>query len=373
MTIHLGIDGRELVAGVRSGIGRYVQEVLRAAKSRGWSCTLYRDQDGQPEALAAEVRHVTIRRGWTQWWDQVMLPRQLVRDRVSIFLSPYYKGPLIAACPVVLTIHDLFFIGYPGEPRPLRDALMTHLGQLYAQRAAAIIADSNYSKRAVVDLLKVPAAKVSVVPVALGPEFLPQSMSSTMRDRYRLHDPYVLYVGNFKPHKNLPRLLEAYAAMDRPLRARYRLVLAGGDRANRPMIKRLARGLGIAERLVLPGLIDDADLPAVYSGASLFVLPSLYEGFGLPVLEAMACGAPVAAANRTAIPEVLGGTGLSFDPENPQSITMALEQGLASEAIRMKLRQEGLARARAFTPQATSERVLDVLERTLANHMQVAA
>lgn len=278
MTMHLGIDGRELRAGVRTGIGRYLREVLRAAVSRGWACTLYGDLDGRPEEVPVAVRYVHISQGWTQWWDQVMLPRQLARDRVSIFLSPYYKGPLIGDCPVVLTIHDLFFIGYPGEAKPLHDVVMAKLGQLYARQASAIIADSAYSKRAIIDLLKVSPSKVTVVPVALAPEFTPQPLSQSQRDRYQLHGAYVLYVGNFKPHKNLSRLLEAYASMDKSLRARYRLVLAGGDRANRPEIERLAKHLGLAERLVLTGLIQDADLPSIYSGASLFVLPSLCEG-----------------------------------------------------------------------------------------------
>ncbi len=373
MMMHLGIDGRELVAGVRTGIGRYVQEVVRAAAARGWTCTIYGDHQCQMEGLALHARTRRVPQGWTQWWDQVILPRQLVQDRVSVFLSPYYKGPLITNCPVVLTIHDLFFIGYPGQPRPLYDAMMTGLGKLYAHRATAIIADSEYSKRTIIEQLKVPPSKITVVPVALGREFSPQPLTQPLRDRYRLHSPYVLYVGNFKPHKNLPRLLQAYADLDPSLRARYQLVLAGGDRANRSTIERLARNLKISDRIVLPGLIDDADLPALYSGCALFVLPSLSEGFGLPALEAMACGAPVAAADRTAIPEVLGGAGLLFNPEDIRSMTAVLNQALTQESIRRSLRDQGLIRAKQFGPECTSLRVLEVLERAQETYRKEAA
>lgn len=369
--MHLGIDGRELVAGVRTGIGRYLQEVLLAATARGWVCTLYGDQRTDVEGLPPHVRTRVMPQGWTQWWDQVSLPRQLVRDRVSVFLSPYYKGPVIAGCPVVLTIHDLFFIGYPGRPRPFYDVMMTGLGKLYASRAARIIADSDYSKQAIVERLAVAPSKVTVIPVAVGREFISQPLTPRIRETYRLRDPYVLYVGNFKPHKNLPRLLQAYAALPAALRARYQLVLAGGDGENRPAVERMARQLNIIDRIVLPGLIDDCDLPALYSGCSLFVLPSLCEGFGLPALEAMACGAPVAVANRTAIPEVVGGAGLLFDPEESASITAVLNHALSSEGVRNRLRREGQERAQAFGPARTSELVLALLEEACA--LRVAA
>lgn len=364
--MHLGIDGRELVSGVRTGIGRYLQEVLLAATARGWQCTLYGDQRTDVEHLPAPVKIRMIPQGWTQWWDQVSLPRQLIRDRVSVFLSPYYKGPVIAGCPVVLTIHDLFFIGYPGRPRPFYDAVMTGLGKLYARRAARIIADSDYSKRAIVERLAVAPSKVTVIPVAVGREFAPQPLTARIRETLRLRDPYVLYVGNFKPHKNLPRLLQAYAALPASLRARYQLVLAGGDVENRPAVERTARRLNITDRIVLPGLIDDHDLPALYSGCALFVLPSLCEGFGLPALEAMACGAPVAAGDRTAIPEVVGDAGLLFDPEDSASITAALIHALSNDEVRSRLRREGLERARTFSAAKTSESVLALLEATSA-------
>ena len=358
--MRLGVDGRELAGSARTGIGRYVMEVLRAASRDGWECLVYGDARTRPVTLPGVTLRVLDGR-WTQCWDQVLLPRQLARDRVSAFLSPYYKGPLLAPCPVVLTIHDLFFLDYPGRRRPLHQALMTRVARLYARRATAIIADSEYSKRTIVERLGIPPASVTVIPVALGPEFKPEPGTEAVRSRYAISGPYILYVGNFRPHKNLPRLIRAFAALDAPLRGGHVLVLAGGDRANRPALEALAKGLGVADRVVFPGQVHDADLPALYSACALFVLPSLEEGFGLPALEAMACGAAVVAADRAAIPEVVGDAGLLVDPEDEAAITAAITRVLSAPELRESLGRRGLERAREFPPDRTAGAVLALL------------
>lgn len=357
-----GIDGRELRRGVRTGIGRYVREVLQAASDREWDCVVYAPSDGDLEGLPSGIVVKAVSPVWTQWWDQVCLPLQLRDDGISVFLSPYYKGPIMASCPVVLTIHDLFFIGYPGQQRPVYDAAMTGLGKLYARSASAIIADSEYSKRSIVSQLHVEEDKVTVIPVAVGQDFRPRTLTSSERAKYGLKAPYILYVGNFKPHKNVPRLLQAYAALPASLRSIYQLVLAGSDRGHQPLLRHLANRLGIGDRVLFPGLIEDEDLSAVYSGCSLFVLPSLYEGFGLPALEAMACGAAVAAADRTAIPEVVEQAALLFDPEQVDEMSCVMQRALTETGLRDRLREQGLARARAFSQGRTSGRVLDLLQ-----------
>ena len=149
MSLRLAVDGRELRAGVRTGIRRYTIEVLRAAAARGVDCIAYVDR--ATGYVGAPGVTVTRLGGFTQWWDQVVLPAALRRDQVDVFLSPYYKRPLSAPCPTVITIHDLFFIGYPGRRRPLYDAAMTRLARLYATGASAVITDSEHSRRAIVE------------------------------------------------------------------------------------------------------------------------------------------------------------------------------------------------------------------------------
>lgn len=359
--IRIGVDGRELSGGVRTGIGRYVAEIVRAISQSGGECVLYGESTAGPAVTLPGVRHCGLSNGWTQWWDQVRLPRRLARDKVAVFLSPYYKGPLWAPCPVVLTIHDVFFIQYPGQRRPLYDAVMTWLARLYVSRAAAVITDSEYSKRAIMERIGVSEAKVAVIPVALGAEFRPQPLSDAARRRYGITDPYILYVGNFKPHKNLARLIQAYSSLPETLRKTYRLVLAGGDRDHRPALERQAGSLGVDGRVLFPGFIEDEYLPEIYSGCVLFILPSLEEGFGLPALEAMACGAPVAAANRAAVPEVVGQAAVLFDPENIAAISEAMARILSQDELQERLRQQGLRRAGEFTVERTAGRVLALL------------
>jgi glycosyltransferase involved in cell wall biosynthesis len=359
--LRLGVDGRELRPGVRTGIGRYLLEILRAASADGWSCVVYGDAGARLDETLSGVISSTLEGSWTQWWDQVTLPRALARDGITVFLSPYYKGPVRAPCPVVLTIHDLYFINYPGRSRPVYEAIVTRAARLYAARAAAIVSDSEYSKRDIVARLRVDSAKVTVIPVALGGEFKPAALTASARARYAISAPYVLYVGNFNPHKNIPRLIRAFAMLPGPVRSRHTLVLAGGYGDGRPALAGLAASLGITDRVIFTGRIDDADLPALYADASVYVTPSLEEGFGSTVLEAMACGAPVVASNRAALPEVVGDAGLLFDAEQEKDIASVLSRVLSDAALADDLRRRALARAGLYTPARTTGRVLALL------------
>lgn len=360
--IRLGVDGRELRCALRTGIGRSLTQTVRAVAQAGWECVVYGNCVTRlPMTLPGVVLEI-LGAPWTQWWDQVSLPRRLAEDQVSVFLSPYYKGPLFSPCPTVITIHDLLFIRYPGCRRPWFDKRMTLMAKLYASRATAIITDSEYSKRAILSLLHVPAEKVRVIPIAPDPVFRPIASTDAALLKYGLVNPYLLYVGNFKPHKNLHRLLHSYAALERGLRAGVPLVLAGMDEEHRPPLLRLAGTLGIADQVKFPGMIDDHDLPALYSGAAALVLPSLVEGFGLPALEAMCCGTPVVASNRAAIPEVVGEAGILFDPEDVPSMARAMTQVLTDAQLRERLRQQGLARAAEFTPERTTDQILSLLK-----------
>ena len=360
--MRIGIDGRELREGVRTGIRRYVVEVVRAATARGLECVVYGDPGTRLPPTSSTVRPVRLGAGWTQWWDQVALPRAIRRDGVDVLLSPYYKRPLRAPCPTVITIHDLFFIGYPGRRRPVYDRVMTALARAYARGAAAIVADSEHSRSAIVERLGLPAERIAVIPVGLGREFVAAPPSPAQRDRYALGPRYVLYVGTFLPHKNLPRLLRAWAALPPTLRGTHRLILAGGDRGGRPALEAEARALGVMASVGFPGLVADEDLPAVYSGAAALVLPSLEEGFGLPALEAMACGAPVIASRRGALPEVVGDAGVLVDPEQSDALMLALRRVLGNDAERAALARRGLERAATFTAERTAGRVIDLLQ-----------
>jgi glycosyltransferase involved in cell wall biosynthesis len=362
--MRIGVDGRELTGHAWTGIGRYLVEVVRAASVAGHETVVYGDGRSRLDPLAgwAGVETRTIDAPCTSWWDQVALPRRLARDGADVFLSPYYKGPLAAPCPLVLTIHDLYFIGYLGRRRPLYDAVATALARLYARRAAAVVADSTYSRRAIVDRLGVAAAKVHVIGVAVASQFQPCPSTPAGASRSGIDGPYVLYVGNFRPHKNLGRLVRAWAALSPRLRASHRLVLAGGDPVAGAGLARLAADLGVQEHVVLPGRIADADLPGLYGGAAVCVLASLDEGFGLPAVEAMAAGAPVIVSDRGALPETAGDAAVVVDAESVPALAGAIARVLDDDALAADLRRRGRERARHFAPAQTSARVVRLLE-----------
>ncbi len=360
--MRLGVDGRELTQGVRTGIGRYLAQVIRAASHAGWACVVYADQTPQYPLTLPGVTLRVVEGPWTMWWDQVSLPRHLAQDRISVFLSPYYKSPVLAPCPVILTVHDLLFIRYPGSRNPCYDIAMTQLAKLYASRAHGIITDSEFSKQSIVSTLGINAGKIRAFPVALPPSFHPTPLTQTTRAKYNLSSPYILYIGNFKPHKNLVRLLEAYAHIESSIRNTFRLVVGGRDQDNQPALQGRVHTLGLDDHVQFTGHIEDEDLPSLYSGASLLVLPSLVEGFGLTALEAMGCGCPVAASNRAAIPEVVGEAAVLFDPENVESIGAAMTKVLTQPALQHQCTEQGLVRAQQFSPDQTTARVLDFLK-----------
>lgn len=360
--IRVGIDGRELEAGSRTGIGRYLREVLRAGCQAGWDCIVYGTRSTVLPSELASMSVKRLRPNLSQVWDQISLPRSLKRDRVSVFLSPYHSGPLSSACPTVITFHDRSLSRYPGRPWLMSDWGLTQLAHLHAAKADAIIADSEYAKRAIVTRLGIEPQKIRVIPVVMGSEFRPLDPSDVIAKKYGLRDPYLLTIGNFIPHKNLHRLVEAYARLPQTLRARYRLVLAGRMNEHAEALARTVNILGLADRIVFPGYVADEDLPALHAGASLFVFPSLGEGFALPVLHALACGTPVVASNRASIPEVVGPAALLVDPESVEAFTRSIERGLTDQPLRDRLRSDGLGQARRFSAERTSGAVIQLIE-----------
>ncbi len=357
----IGIDGRELSVGVRTGIGRYLAAVIRGARQQDLDCVVYSDRElPNLEALQDATVRIIPRRP-TVWWDQVSLPRRLAKDHISVFLSPYYKGPLWAPCPVVLTTHDLLFIGYLGRTRPVHDLVMTWLAGLYAGRAATIITDSEYAKGTIVSRLGIQPDRVTVIPLSVASQFRPVPFEENVTRRYGLRKPYVLSVGNFLPHKNLIRLVQAFAGLEESVRRECVLALVGDSSDRGESVLNEACRLGIEKSVVLAGVVAEADLPVLYAGCEVFVMPSLEEGFGLPALEAMACGTPVIVSNRASLPEVVGDAALLVDPLQSDAIGAALASVLSDRGLREALCRRSLARAEMFRGDRSVQQVLVLL------------
>ncbi len=353
------LDGRFSAAGY-PGINRYVQGLAQAlagvvTDSELWMLTAV--GEGASAALRAFEVDATAR----SWREQWLVPQSLRRGQAQLFHSPYFwtAGTLpgrTLPCPLVVTIHDL--IGLESEllPSPWVRFVVGWGLRRVCRCARLVLTPSRASQQDLLAHFRLAPAHVVVTPYGVDARFAPASGAACadLRARYELNRPYVLFVGSHKPHKNLVGLIRAWAELPPALRAAQDLVLAGSLDSRYPQARDLVR------RLDLPGIrwlgrIPETDLPALLSGATLLVVPSLAEGFGLPVLEAMACGTPVACSQVAGLPEAAGRAAAYFNPTQTSSITATLARLLSSPEERHELEQRGLARARAFSWQKTAE------------------
>ena len=297
--------------------------------------------------------------------EQQLLPRLAKRHGVDVVHSLASTAPAWGAFRRVVTIHDVIYRIYPEAHRGLRAKGMSALVPLAARRSDRIIVPSASTRNDLTELLKIPADKIDVVPEGVRVPAQPPSESpAEVRARLGLGDrPVVLTLSAKRPHKNISRLLEAIALI--PKGRRPILLLPGYATQWEDELRRSAAALGLADDTRFLGWVGDGELEALYSVTSCFVFPSLYEGFGLPVLEAMARGVPVACSDRGSLPEVAGGAARLFDPEQPQAIADAIDTLLSDPDEAARLIEAGRARAVKFTWQETGRATAAVYRRTL--------
>ena len=305
--------------------------------------------------------------------DTVVLPRRsnvarlafdlaaLAREHRAEVIHSTYAAPLATRAASVLTVHDVSFLSHP-EWFTARDLLVLNAGvRASAPRAARVLVPSGHARDELCALLGVSPERVLVTPEGVERRFRPPNGDAASDEAHLfrhlgIRKPYVLALGNLQPRKNLARLIEAWAVLVRAGGLeRHRLVIAGGFHGRRDSVPELGVALGIGDHVILPGYVPDEDLPALYGGAELFVLPSLHEGFGLTALEAMACDTPVACSRAAALPEVTAGAAALFDPKDPQDIAAVLGALLADEGLRETLRARGRTRAAGATWRACAE------------------
>ena len=297
--------------------------------------------------------------------EQELLPRLAAREGVQLMHSLASTAPAWGRFRRVVTVHDLIYRRFPEAHAGLRSLGMRVLVPLAVRRSGRIITDSASTKRDVVELLGTPAERIDVVPLGIGAlERVAPLPEPELRERFALGDRRVLLALSAKrPHKNLAVLLEACALLEpRPI-----LVLGGYKTEYELELRERAQALGIADDVRWPGWIDAAELEGLWRISAGFVFPSLYEGFGLPVLEAMARGVAVACSNASSLPEVAGDAALLFDPSDPRAIAGAIAQLLAGGAAIERLRAAGLQRAATFTWQRTASLTLDSYARAMAD------
>ncbi|WP_161794865.1 glycosyltransferase family 4 protein [Desulfonatronum thioautotrophicum] len=371
-----------------TGIGRYVLELARGLQAhsdlgsvrffagRGWVADPCGPFDRKKVLTADAGRHTvtSLRRA---------LPWRSLQDRISFSLkkvsfwtktrstaTPVLHGPnyllLPYTGPSVVTIHDLSFLHYPAyHPKERLVLLDRELPKTLCQ-ADHILTDSEFVRQEILQILGVAAQRVSVTPLGVDPAFQPMSMQRTrpvLRDLHLEHGRYLLCVATREPRKNLARLLTAYAGLPTGIRAFFPLVLAGSGGWLTADLERVMRPLETAGAVRRLGYVPEHRLPALVAGAAGLTMPSFYEGFGLPVLEAMACGVPVLTANRASLPEVAGDAALLVDPDDEQAIREGMEQLLTDELFRQTARERGLKQAARFTWAECVEKTIQVYRR----------
>ena len=299
------------------GIGRFAREMISRLDS------------------VESIRHVSKP---SAPWDTLLLPFLIQRSHGDLFFSPGYNAPRWSKLPFVFTIHDLIHLEVPTESNPIRVAYYESVVSHGVRSAAAIVTVSQFSKSRILRRYSVPDRKIFVVGNGVSHEFKPNGAV------YRPGYSYLLYVGNQKPHKNIERLVEVFAR----LRNHHDIHIVTTGR-NAKHVRMDLEQRSLAQYWHEVGQVSDDELGSLYRGATAVVFPSLYEGFGLPPLEAMACGTPVVVSNVTAIPEVCEDGAMMFNPYSVDSIFEAIESVMADDSQRKRLIEKGLTRAGEFT------------------------
>ncbi|MBF0571570.1 MAG: glycosyltransferase family 4 protein [Candidatus Omnitrophica bacterium] len=358
--MHLGIDAREIQNGVYTGIGRPLANFLEyfSGLNNEDACILFSARK-VPIDFGPRIKNVVLSEHITFIWDQWQLPQALKQEEVDLFYSPYYKVPLMKPCPMVSSILDLMYLSfepYYKKMSPLSKAYYAVFGKLYTDIADKILTCSEYSKRDIQCIYGVQEQKIKVIPLSVGNIYRRELGTPPVKGRY------VLYVGNFKIHKNVKSIVESFALIANSF-PDLNLVLAGPKGHTYKELLGIAQKNGLQERVIFLGKITEADHPQfLYSGAEVFVMPTLYEGFGLPPLEAMACGVPVVASNTTSIPEVVKDAGLLVDPMNPSAIANAIKEVLTNDRLKKEMIAKGLRYSQEYESTKVSAQLYDFLK-----------
>lgn len=347
-----------------TGNETYVRNLLRGFSEidRNSEFIAYVSEPGAetwvPERFA--VRHVSSNPYKRLGWD---LARGCRADKPDL-IHVQYTAPVAAAAPIVVTVHDVSFLERPEYFSHVRRMQLRLTVAKTVLRAGGILTVSEFSKAAILRAYDVPASKVHAIPNAANPDFRligREKAAKAVREHLRFDAPFVLSVGDIQPRKNHLGLIEAFSRLlTAHPRLTHHLVLAGKETSFAPRVREAARRSGFNGRIHFTGFVSDAQLLNLYNACDCMAFPSFYEGFGLPILEAMACGRAVVCSNTSAMPEVADGAGIVFDPNQPEDIARAMADILLDPELRARMERLGIQRAAHFSWQNSARATLEV-------------
>ena len=372
MTIYVDVSS---AVHAKAGLSRYAENLVRELKPLlGERLCLFQNSLGRRGPLPGWEGQPTrgVALGYKPWRMAVWLrhvfrwPMDRLLPGAALFHATEHLLPPLAHIPTVLTVHDLVFERFPQYHKVWNYTFLKSAMPLFCRRATAIIAISEATKADLQTFYNLAPAKITVIPEAAAARFAPQPVErvETARRRYGLPARYILTVGTIEPRKNLARLIDACGPI-LEMGLCDGLVIVGSKGWLYESFFAHLESLPWRDKIILPGFVAEEDLPAIYAGALLTVQPSLWEGFGLPVLEAMACGSPVCASNAASLPEVGGNAARYFDPSSTEAMTSTLAEVLRDAALRQEMRERGLIRAAAFSWRHTAEKTVALYEQVL--------
>ena len=365
--MRIAIDARKLHD---YGIGTYITNViieLAQLDETNEYIFLCRQDDCQYiNSLADNFHSVPQRSANYSISEQLSIPINLTFNSIDLFHAPHYVLPVLTPCRSIVTIHDCIHLKFP-QYLPNRIASMYAWSQLWiaVKRAQAIITVSEHSKNDIAELLNVPKEKISVIPNAVSKRFTTKPTNELLtvtKESLRLERPFIMYSGNVKPHKNISTLIDAFKLVQSRNHSEIELLIVGSHGTDRTPLEDQVQQLDLQKHVRFLGFQSEDRLAGLYQLAEIFVLPSLYEGFGLGPLEAMASGTPVVASNVASLPEVLGKAALFIDPRDAGSIANGITAILDDDLLRSDLIEKGRNRAQAFSWKRTAQQIHRIYE-----------
>lgn len=371
--MRIGIDVRSLYRPTLKGIGIYLRNLLLAMGQQGDGNEYHLFYDSRQDLIKRKpegkqfIDHgSSLKKGDSLFlWEQVRLPQEIKRFKIDLFHSSANTTFWRSSCPVVVTVHDTKLFETP-RPSWIEEFYMKGIQPLLLRRATRIICPSAFTRQCVMERLRIPENKVTVVYLGLNQNFKvlnDKERAGKIRQQYGISDEFVFSYGGETPSKNISNLLRAFAYLKKKTEIPHQLVVTGiRSKEVLSMHLREARELGVETSVLILGYLPEDDLVALLNVASVFVYPSLFEGFGFPPIEAMACGVPVAASDATSIPEIVGDAALFFDGRNPQEMADQIYRIIREPRLAEILRQKGFERIRKFSWDETAKKTLRIYQ-----------